>query len=149
MNQNTNFKEWLQPLEVGSIVYSFKPYRDEPVSLEVLNIDHDALSVELESVSVHGYHYWLSEDNFKTIQKLGYPRSQHYYTEQSAIDALDKYDSDRKEKFVNYYKNNPENFIKEMVIKAYEKESDAEYGDYVIANAIQDVAKHLNIDIEY
>src|SRR5699024_932838 len=148
MNQNANFKEWLQPLEVGSIVYSFKPYREEPVSMEVLNIDHDALSVELKSVSVHGYHYWITEETFNHIQKRG-PRSQHYYPEQSAVDALDKYDSDRKEKFVNYYKNNPENFIKEMVRKAYESESDAEYGDYVIAKAIEDVAKHMNIDIGY
>lgn len=148
MNQNTNFKEWLQPLEVGSIVYSFKPYREEPVSMEVLNIDHDALSVELKSVSVHGYHYWITEESFVYHQEKG-PRAQHYYTEQSAIQALEDYDTARKEKFVNYYKNNPEDFIKEMVIKAYESESDAEYGDYVIAKAIEDVAKHMNIDIGY
>lgn len=147
MNQNTNFKEWLEPLEVGSVVYTFKPYRDNPIIMEVLSFNPDASAVELRSINAHNYHYWITEETFNHIQKRG-PRSQHYYTEQSAVDSVNDYDSNRKEKFVNYYKNNPENFIKEMVRKAYESESDAEYGDYVIANAIQDVAKHLNIDIE-
>lgn len=148
MNQNTNFKEWLEPLEVGSVVYTFKPYQDNPVSMEVLNINHDTLRVELKSVSVHGYHYWITEGMFNHIKKGG-PRAQHYYTEQSAIETLENYDTARKEKFANYYKNNPEDFIKEMVRKAYESEADPEYGDYVIAEAIQYVAKYLNIDIEY
>lgn len=147
MNQNISFKEWSQPLEVGSRVYTFKPYRDGVVTMEVLSISPDASTVELKSVNTHGYHYWLTEDKFKIIQKKG-PRSQHYYTEQSAVDSVDKYDSDRKEKFVNYYKNNPEDFIKEMVKKAYESESDPEYGDGVIADAIKDVAKYLNINIK-
>lgn len=149
MNKNISFKEWLEPLEVGSVVYKHKPYRDKPISMEVIDIDPDTSTVELKSINAPGYHYWLSEETFDhNIQELG-PRSQHYYTEQSAIEALEDYDAVRKEKFVNYYKNNPENFIKEMVIKAYESESDGEYGDYVIANAIRDVAKHLNIDIGY
>src|SRR5699024_8208716 len=108
------------------------------VIMEVLSISPDASTVELKSVNTHGYHYWLTEDKFKIIQKKG-PRSQHYYTEQSAVDSVDKYDSDRKEKFVNYYKNNPEDFIKEMVRKTYESEADPEYGDVVIADAIKNV----------
>lgn len=148
MNQNTNFKEWLESLEVGSVVYKFHPYRNEPISMRVINIDNNALSVELKSISVPGYHGWITEETFDHIQERG-PRSWYYDTEQSAVDSVNKYDTARKEKFVNYYKNNPENFIKEMVIKAYESESDAEYGDYVIANAIAGVAKHMNIDIGY
>lgn len=146
MNKNISFKEWLEPLEVGSVVYTFKPYRDNPIIMEVLNISPDASTVELKSINAHGYHYWLTEDKFNNIQELG-PRSQHYYTEQDAIEALEDYDGDRREKFVKYYKNNPEDFIEEMVRKAYESEADPEYGDDVIADAIQIVAKHLSIDI--
>lgn len=146
MNKNTTFKEWLEPLEVGSVVYTFKPYRDNPIIMEVLSISPDASTVELKSINAHGYHYWLTEDKFNVIQKRG-PRSQHYYTEQSAMEALEDYNAVRKAQFVNYYKNNPEDFIEEMVRKAYESEADPEYGDDVIADAIQDVAKHLSIDI--
>src|SRR5690625_2190696 len=141
MNQNISFKEWSQPLEVGSHVYTFKPYRDSVVIMEVLSISPDASTVELKSVNTHGYHYWLTEDKFKIIQKKG-SRSQHYYTAKEAVEAVESYNTARKEKFINYYKNNPEGFIKEMVRKAYVSEADPEYGDYVIAKAIEDVAKY-------
>src|SRR5699024_3777224 len=83
------------------------------VIMEVLSISPDASTVELKSVNTHGYHYWLTEDKFKIIQKKG-SRSQHYYTAKEAVEAVESYNTARKEKFVNYYKNNPEDFIKEM-----------------------------------
>lgn len=148
MNQNISFKEWLQPLEVGSCVYTFKPYYDGVVIMEVLSINPDASTVELKSVNTHGYHYWITEETFNRIQKKS-PRSQHYYTTKEAVKAIESYNAARKEKFINYYKNNPEDFIKEMVRKAYESESDPEYGDNVIADAILDVAEYLNISFKY
>lgn len=129
-----NFNE----LKVGSIFYQWRTYVGF-VEFEVVEKVHYELVIESKSMT--GYDFRLTEEAFNQFIEKD-RRFYFFKTYDGAMNDKNKRDAARQKEYVEQFKNDKEAFFVELLKKAFLKEIDGEYGDYVEAMAIKELAEH-------
>lgn len=121
-------------LTIGTTYYQWRSYVGF-VEFEIINKDDEVFCAK--SISNIGYDVEISKKLFDKMIAVGY----HFYESlEEAKLAKAQEDKKRKTKYIKQFSDNKELFVKEMILKAYQKEMNGEYGDYIEAKAIEELA---------